>query len=325
MLDPIALIMLKETGACSVNLPEEIFDLDYPGHYFRRIKNMRLTIPCVTGPHTTVNCTLTLQSNSIRIKTGDPTENYIRKAEGETHFRDNVGAIQSIAISSGQNDSGTFELNFRDERYLPFEGAGAISSWRIELCTDKTLRQFDYDTITDVIMHVSYTAREGGRQLKEKAKDSLKQTITEGKLELAEEQGLLRLFSLKHEFPNKWHRFLHPAGATDPHRIELDITTERFPFMFREREISIRKAIFYLKLKTTEGFTAPPFTLTIDGGTANDLTFKLEDDIPTAETAAGFSGKLGVWALQAADLNADVVEDLWMVLKYTVAFPSNGA
>jgi hypothetical protein len=35
--------------------------------------------------------------------------------------------MQSIATSHAQNDSGMFELNFRDERYLPFEGAGAIS------------------------------------------------------------------------------------------------------------------------------------------------------------------------------------------------------
>ncbi|MBK9227461.1 MAG: hypothetical protein IPL67_10515 [Ignavibacteria bacterium] len=35
--------------------------------------------------------------------------------------------------STGQNDSGVFELNFRDERYLPFENTGAISSWRLEL------------------------------------------------------------------------------------------------------------------------------------------------------------------------------------------------
>jgi hypothetical protein len=30
---------------------------------------------------------------------------------------------QSIATSNAQNDDGMFELNFRDERYLPFEGA----------------------------------------------------------------------------------------------------------------------------------------------------------------------------------------------------------
>jgi hypothetical protein len=44
-----------------------------------------------------------------------------------------VGSIQSVATSNAQNDSGLFELNFRDERYLPFEGTGAISSWRLEL------------------------------------------------------------------------------------------------------------------------------------------------------------------------------------------------
>lgn len=43
------------------------------------------------------------------------------------------GAIQSIATGNAQDDSGVFELNFRDERYLPFEGTGAITSWRLEL------------------------------------------------------------------------------------------------------------------------------------------------------------------------------------------------
>jgi hypothetical protein len=39
----------------------------------------------------------------------------------------------SIAASTA-HDSGVFELNFRDERYLPFEGAGAINStWTLDL------------------------------------------------------------------------------------------------------------------------------------------------------------------------------------------------
>ncbi len=36
--------------------------------------------------------------------------------------------ISSIAICSGSNDPGVFELNFSDSKYLPFEGAGAILS-----------------------------------------------------------------------------------------------------------------------------------------------------------------------------------------------------
>ena len=69
LLDPLGLVKLRETGRCFFRLPEEIFDLDYPGHYFRRIKSVSLTLPCVTGPYTTISCTLRLLKNSIRIKT----------------------------------------------------------------------------------------------------------------------------------------------------------------------------------------------------------------------------------------------------------------
>ncbi|WP_204149996.1 hypothetical protein [Leptolyngbya sp. CCY15150] len=67
-LNPLALILLKETGQCEVELPETLFDLDYPGHYLRRIKSVSITIPCVTGSYTNVNCTLTLLKNTTRIK-----------------------------------------------------------------------------------------------------------------------------------------------------------------------------------------------------------------------------------------------------------------
>src|SRR5258707_6819523 len=64
---PFALVQFRATGSGMVNLPEELFDLDGPGHYFRRIKSVALTIPCVTGPYTVVNCTLSLQNSSVRM------------------------------------------------------------------------------------------------------------------------------------------------------------------------------------------------------------------------------------------------------------------
>ena len=56
-----------------------------------------------------------------------------------------------------------FETNLRDERFLPFEGAGAISTWSLGLPSE--FRPFDYMTISDVILHVRYTARRGGDSL----------------------------------------------------------------------------------------------------------------------------------------------------------------
>jgi Tc toxin complex TcA C-terminal TcB-binding domain len=53
------------TGSCVVNIPEELFDLDGPGHYFRRIKSVSVTIPCVTGPYAGVTCTLAFGSMMV--------------------------------------------------------------------------------------------------------------------------------------------------------------------------------------------------------------------------------------------------------------------
>ena len=85
--------------------------------------------------------------------------------------------MAAIATSSGQNDNGMFEMNFRDERYLPFEGAGAVSSWQIELVADRSLRQFDYDTLSDVILHLRYTTREDAGQFKDAEIDTMAQSL----------------------------------------------------------------------------------------------------------------------------------------------------
>jgi hypothetical protein len=45
-----AFLLLKTTGKCETDIPEWMFDLDYPGQYMRRIHNVSLTIPCVIGP-----------------------------------------------------------------------------------------------------------------------------------------------------------------------------------------------------------------------------------------------------------------------------------
>ncbi len=235
--NPLALISLKEGGVCEVDLPEELFDMDYPGHYMRRIKNVSITIPCVTGPYTSINCTLTLLSNKTRIKS-TPVDPYVEGEDDDDRFIANFGAIQSIVTSTAQNDSGMFELNFRDERYLPFEGAGVISKWRLDM--PKDCNAFDFDTISDVIIKLNYTAREGGELLRGKATDELK--------------GLQqwRMFSAKHEFPSQWYRFLHPSDeATEAQSMRLELTQERFPFQLRGKSIQFKSIQLFLKLKDT--------------------------------------------------------------------------
>ena len=103
--------------------------------------------------------------------------------------------------------AGCSSPTLRDERYLPFEGAGVISEWRIELSSP--LPQFDYDTITDVVMHLRYTAREGGGVLKQQAMAELQRTLN-ALAQADGNKGLVRAFRLRHEFASAWHRFLNP-------------------------------------------------------------------------------------------------------------------
>lgn len=145
-LSPDALLTLRETGECEATIPEIAFDLHYPGHYRRRIRAVRLTIPCATDRYSNVAATVTLQRSYIR-RQPQPGEARL----GEVPLR----KIPSVATSSAQDDAGLFEFSFRNERCMPFEGAGAVSTWKIAL--PKSFRPFDYRTITDVIIHLSYT------------------------------------------------------------------------------------------------------------------------------------------------------------------------
>lgn len=198
-LDPLALLTLKATGTCEVTVPEWLLNLDGPGHYMRRIKNVSLSIPSVTGPYTSVSCTLSLLKSSLRKSSLLKDDEYARQGSEDDRFVDYFGTIQSIVTSSGNNDSGMFETNLREERLLPFEGAGAESTWKLELLA--AFRQFDYNTISDVILHFRYTARQGGTQLRGKAVEHIQDLVGE-----ANSAGLALLFSLKSDFSSEWHR-----------------------------------------------------------------------------------------------------------------------
>jgi len=243
LTNPLALIELRETGKCFLSLPEELFDMDFLGHYFRRIKAVSISIPCIAGPFTTVNCSLRLVKNNIRLNTIINDGYGHANEEGflidDDRFRTNNVPVTSIATSTGQNDAGMFEFNFRDERYLPFERAGAISEWQLELSTDKELRQFDYATITDVILHLKYTAREGAENFKDSALLHLKDFFKQPDVSPS-----MKIINLKHDFSSEWHKFLHPDNPAERKELILKPTANLFPFRDHKQKLKVTKITF---------------------------------------------------------------------------------
>jgi hypothetical protein len=266
--DPLALVKLRETGRCFISLPEEIFDLDYPGHYFRCIESVSLTLPCVVGPYTTIPCTLRLLKNSIRINTTNGDKGYPRNTDSEglpatdDRFIENNIPVKAIATSHAQNDSGLFELSFRDERYLPFEGAGVISDWSLELFNDNTsdfgkpLRQFDYSTISDAILHIKYTAMEDAEPFRSGVVAHLRDYFSPGD----EATPSLRMFNLRQEFPSQWHRFLNPNNPADGNIFIFEIVPSLFRVLDHEKILKVN-AIWLLARCTNAGNYSVEFTL----------------------------------------------------------------
>lgn len=334
-IDPMALVMLRETGECFVEIPEALFDLDYPGHYLRRIKSVSLTIPCIVGPYTSLNCTLTLLSNKYR-KDPSTSSGYEEDLTSgyDPRFDYNQASIQSIATSTGQRDSGIFQLNFEDDRYLHFEGAGAISRWRIQLPT--VFKAFDYKTINDVIFHLSYTAKDGGETLKSTVNAVLEDAI-ESMVLGSKNMGLTKMFSLKQEFSNEWYKFLNPPADQEGQNTEISLNADRFPQMFQNYEIGIVKVDMVMVLYDTANsenikikLTSPnsnviSFSLskntelenqlhtsmsTLNEATGNWKISLEESDIPT---------KLKVNKDSHIRLNGDLVYDFILILSYDVS------
>lgn len=177
-LDPHAFLALKATGTCQFSFDEKLFALDFPSHYCRQIKTISVSIPAVVGPYQNINATLAQTSNKVLIKPDAKAVEWLLNGFEHSNqpdskmLRQDWRNNQQIAISKGVNDSGLFVLNFQDDRYLPFEGTGAISNWKLEM--PKATNQIDFDSITDVIITLSYTALEGGSTISKAVAENFK-------------------------------------------------------------------------------------------------------------------------------------------------------
>jgi hypothetical protein len=112
------------------------------------------------------------------------------------------------------------------------------------------VRQFDYDTISDVIIHFRYTAREGGGLLRKGAVDNLNERISE-----AQASGSVRLFSVRREFPTEWAKLksIKISGATKAAELTLKFREEHYPFWSRGRvEAAKRVDLFARETKETK-------------------------------------------------------------------------
>ncbi|MGN6662933.1 MAG: neuraminidase-like domain-containing protein [Solirubrobacterales bacterium] len=212
--DPLALWTLRTTGRCEFELSEQLFDYDYPGQYNRQIRAVTVSIPAVLGPYEEFKATLKQTYSAVAMTAEEAAVKYLltpAKNPKPASLRENWAPRQQIAISRGSEDAGVFELNSHDERYLPFEGTGAVSKWELQVPPETN--RFNLNAIGDVIVTVRYTALEGSAQFGKAMRGLLGKDPFPGAVYL----------SLAQAYAIQWNAFMAERSSTEKQVLDFEI------------------------------------------------------------------------------------------------------
>jgi len=169
-----------------------------------------------------------------------------------------------------------------------------------------SIRQYDYQTISDAIIHLKYTTNEGGERLKAAANKSLSKQL-ENIAQALNETGLHVALNMKHDLPNEWH-MLKKNGS-----IDLKIDKTRLPYMVQILDKpAVEEVMFLAQVKDDIG----PYAIKV-GDTSIDLT-KINSEISlfrgkTEDIMIDKTFNLSIEADQREKL-----EELVLVIKYKV-------
>jgi hypothetical protein len=171
-----------------------------------------------------------------------------------------------------------------------------------------------------VILHVRYTAREGGAELRGRAVASLDKRVNTI-ARSAGRSGLFRSLSARHEFPDAWRRFLAGTATT----LDLDVGASRMPYLFHGKTVTVTQAsIVVLPVGTpTAGNASVRAALTTPGGASGGGPVNLADKVPTTTVDLGSAGVRlratpETWQIGLDGVTRTQLEDVILVLRYTV-------
>lgn len=313
-INPWALMNLQYNGVTEFEIPEFYFDLDFPGHYCRRIKSIAITIPSITGPYTNLGCSVRLMQHRYRLAMNNAGVGYYPEIP-ETDYRFTTDSIPvtAIAVSDGMNDAGQFELNLKDERWIPFEGAGALSKWRIEL---PETRLYDSSTISDFIIHMRYTSLEGGEGWRKTASNAAAKVMND--FVRPDTDGQFIMFDLKNDLPEYWYSLTRSPQK----ELSVPVTKLRnqMPFWTKGRKVTLRKVWVLINKGQSTWVPSGNTPATVFDQELTRSADKLGDmmvlETDGEDLQEVFEGEQTL-DIKKEDTNGLGFERAWLLLKYT--------
>ncbi len=204
---PGELAILQTSGKVTFNTLLHWFDRDFPGHYLRLIKSVKISILALTPPIDGIHATLS-NSGESTVVVHDGINHESKRA-----FRD-FG--ETIALDSPFNETGLFVFDYNDPMFLPFEGLGVETQWVLEL--PKASNRFNFDTLIDVMFTIEYTALHNDRYA---------ETV---RTQLGTSDSNDIPLNVRLQFPDEWYHFKNdPVAADGTRKLALQLSQQFLP------------------------------------------------------------------------------------------------
>ncbi|NUR62906.1 MAG: hypothetical protein HOV87_30270 [Catenulispora sp.] len=203
----VELQQFRQTGVLTFATPQSLFDAEFPGHYLRLIKRVRLSVLALLPPVRGLRATFSASGVSRAVVVRDTFDTVTLRRDPE-----------SIAFTSAVDATGLFQLAAEDGKLGPFEGMGVDTVWQLEL--PRPANPFDFRTIADVLLTIEYTALSSAEY-----RDDVIRT-------LAGQVSADATFSVRDQFADAWFALNNPDALDNPAdrmRLRLPLTVDDFP------------------------------------------------------------------------------------------------
>lgn len=305
-LSPAEFQEFRETGVFRFHTPMELFDWDFPGHYLRLIKRVRVSVIALTSPTEGIHATLTSTgiSKAILQNGASFVNTEIRRPP------------ESIALSSPLNTTGLFELQQDQAKLLPFESLGVQTFWEFRM--PKASNRFDYRTLADILLTIEYTALNS---------DIYRNQVIES---LDRSFSADRPFSFRQEFADQWYDLNNPELVEESRKMKVSFEVRREDFPPNLEGLQMRQLVLYFSRKdgSTEEITGVTLTFNGQEGTATSNNGMISTRQPNGDPWLAIlnsneDSPLGEWALSLPNdeqvinrFKEEGIEDILFVITY---------
>jgi hypothetical protein len=221
-LDPVSFQQFLESGIFRFTTPMVLFDKDFPGHYLRLIKQVRVSVVALIPP-----------TQGIRATLGNTGISRVITVDNDGNFTPTIVRRdpQLVALSSPANATGIFDLTGQPAMLLPFEDLGVDTSWVYIMA--RAANPIDYTSVVDILLSIDYTALDS---------PDYRRQVLQG---LDSSVSADRAYSFRQQFADAWYFLNNPDQSTTPMIVPFQTMRADFPPNIEDDGLSIAQVLLY--------------------------------------------------------------------------------